>query len=687
MAEEIIVKYKVDLSDFKKVETAVEDVTEKQKELRNEIKATYSGKEMDDAVRKLHEQGDTMEALILRYGDAGKALKAMQKELQTMAALGMQGTKDFKELTKATAELTDTIGDTRGEIKKLASDTRVFDLMVQGARGITAAFSVATGMTAAFGKESEDLQKAILKVQGAMAALQGVQELANLATEKGGIATKAYGVALTVVEKISKVTGASIAASWAMATAGIGLVIAGVVSLISYLNDADEASNKFEENRAKSQEAQRKQELEAKQQQLSALSDADQQFFKQQEIDRRARLAEGQKERDVEFQLLTDQIDRFQNKILAYKNGTYDYLQLTDDEEKQRIALMTDYINTALIARNKLLAETTKKGVKERTEIKKYEKMEVIPDIAFKLPEDESFSRDFVAQLQEQIDRTIDTTKAPEIPVTLKFKMPPDEAFQMFADNVASTLSEIQPIMQAGSSLINSIIGLETATLEQEKNKQLAIVCDNAKKREEIEKKFAIRKAQIEREQAIANKVFAIFDIAVNTAQSIAASAKQGFPQAIPFIVLAAATGALQAAAVAAQPLPQIPKFEKGGAVPLAGGRIDNGYLVGKSHREGGVLINAQGGEYIWDRETTARHGEIIKAAHEKRLDDLILHKYVAPALKAEAQRKQNETYDDYMLRHTIKQGHLKEKRNAEYIVSGVTKGVSEAITNSNRYR
>ena len=109
--------------------------------------------------------------------------------------------------------------------------------------------------------------------------------------------------------------------------------------------------------------------------------------------------------------------------------------------------------------------------------------------------------------------------------------------------------------------------------------------------------------------------------------------------------------------------------------------------MIGKSHREGGVLINAQGGEYIWDRETTARHGEIIKAAHEKRLDDLILHKYVAPALKAEAQRKQNETYDDYMLRHTIKQGHLKEKKNAEYIVNGVTKGVSEAITNSNRYR
>lgn len=683
MAEEIIVKYKVDLSDFKKVETAVEDVTEKQKELRNEIKATYSGKEMDDAVRKLHEQGDTMEALILRYGDAGKALKAMQKELQTMAALGMQGTKDFKELTKATAELTDTIGDTRGEIKKLASDTRVFDLMVQGARGITAAFSVATGMTAAFGKESEDLQKAILKVQGAMAALQGVQELANLATEKGGIATKAYGVALTVVEKISKVTGASIAASWAMATAGIGLVIAGVVSLISYLNDADEASNKFEENRAKAQELQRKQELEAKQEQLAALSDADQQFFKQQEIDRRARLAEGQKERDVEFQLLTDQIDRFQNKILAYKNGTYDYLQLTDEEEKQRIALMTDYINTALIARNKILAETTKKGAKEREEILKKERLDFQLGDYDKLRTAGMVDGSYYAEgLKSGIENSIDTTRAVEVPVNLQFKMPPEEVFAQFANQVADTLEQMKPMMDASQEFFSSIFQLETAALEREKEKQLVIAGDNTKKREEIERKFAIKKAQIEREQAITNKVFSVFNIALNTAQAIT--------KALPnyaLVALVAATGALQAAAVAAQPLPQIPQFEKGGAVTLAGGRIDNGYLIGKSHREGGILINAQGGEYIWDRETTAKHGEIIKAAHEKRLDDLVFHKYVAPALKQESDRKQIEAYDDYMLRKTIKQGQFKEKQNAEFIVKGVTKGVSEAISISTRYR
>jgi hypothetical protein len=289
-------------------------------------------------------------------------------------------------------------------------------------------------------------------------------------------------------------------------------------------------------------------------------------------------------------------------------------------------------------------------------------------------------------QIQTQINNAIDTTRVPTVPVDIEFRVPPEEAFVAFADNVVSTLQSIQPFMQASQTLIGSIIGLETATLEAEKEKQLKIVGDNAEKREQVEKQFAVKQAQLAQKQAIANKAFSVFQIAVDTAQSIAASAKQGFPQAIPFIALAAATGALQAAAVLAQPLPPIPQFEKGGKV-IAGGRKEDGYLYGRSHREGGILINAQGGEYIWDRETTKAHGDLIEAAHKNRLEDLILHKYVAPAMREQSEAKAAQMYDDYMLRATIKSGHKKEKENAEYIVRGVSSGVSEALKTANRYR
>jgi len=688
MAEKIIVEYAVDTSGFVKAESAISDVTDATKGLQNQIKATFAEKSIDEATKQLYEQGDIMGALITRYGDAGRALKAMQKELQTMAALGQNNTKEFKELTKATAELQDTIGDTRGEIKKLASDTRVFDLMVQGARGVTAAFSVATGVTAVFGKESEDLQKSIMKVQGAMAALQGVQELANIATEKGGIATKAYGGALQVVDRISKATGLSMAASWALATAGISVVIAGVVSLITYLNSANEASETFEMKRAESLEAERRRELEAKKEQLSLLSAADKEYFEKLEVLKRERLASGENERQVEFDMLTKQIEHFGNRIKAYKEGVYDYLGLTDEEEKVRIAAMTDYMNTAMIARNKMLLDSAKKGVAERVKEFKKERLEFDLGAEYEIVlkgkmQDGSYLAD---QIQTQINNAIDTTRVPTVPVDIEFRVPPEEAFVAFADNVVSTLQSIQPFMQASQTLIGSIIGLETATLEAEKEKQLKIVGDNAEKREQVEKQFAVKQAQLAQKQAIANKAFSVFQIAVDTAQSIAASAKQGFPQAIPFIALAAATGALQAAAVLAQPLPPIPQFEKGGKV-IAGGRKEDGYLYGRSHREGGILIEAQGGEYIWDRETTKAHGDLIEAAHKNRLEDLILHKYVAPAMREQSEAKAAQMYDDYMLRATIKSGHKKEKENAEYIVRGVSSGVSEALKTANRYR
>ncbi len=683
MAEKIIVEYSVDTSGFVKAESAISDVTDATKGLQNQIKATFAEKSIDEATKQLYEQGDIMGALITRYGDAGRALKAMQKELQSMAALGQNNTKEFKELTKATAELQNTIGSTRGEIKKLASDTRVFDLMVQGARGVTAAFSVATGVTAVFGKESEDLQKSIMKVQGAMAALQGVQELANIATEKGGIATKAYGGALQVVDKISKATGLSMAASWALATAGISVVIAGVVSLITYLNSANEASETFEMKRAESLEAERRRELEAKKEQLSLLSAADKEYFEKLEVLKRERLASGENERQVEFDMLTKQIEHFGNRIKAYKEGVYDYLGLTDEEEKSRIAAMTDYMNTAMIARNKMLLDSAKKGVAERVKEFKKERLEFDLGAEYEIVlkgkmQDGSYLAD---QIQTQINNAIDTTRVPTVPVDIEFRVPPEEQLQSFVNEVVSVLSEMKPMMDESQTFFNSLFEFETTVLEKEKQRQLAIVGDNLQKREKIEKEFAIKKAQIEREQAVVNKVFTLFNIALNTAQAIT--------KALPnygLVALAAATGALQAAAVVATPLPAIPQFEKGGRV-IAGGRKDDGYLYGRSHREGGILIEAQGGEYIWDRETTKAHGDLIEAAHKNRLEDLILHKYVAPAMREQSEAKAAQAYDDYMLRATIKSGHKKEKENAEYIVRGVSSGVSEALKTANRYR
>lgn len=707
MADEIILKYKIDTSDFEKVETAVEDVTTKTKKLGTEIKAAYSGKEIDEAVKKLHEQGDTMEALIVRYGDAGKALKAMQKELQTMAALGQTGTKEFKELTKATAQLSDTIGDTRGHIKKLASDTRVFDLMVQGARGITAAFSVATGVTAVFGKESEDLQKAILKVQGAMAALQGVQELANIATEKGGIATKiasGYQAAYTAVVGTS--TGAMKAFRLALAATGIGLAIVGIALLVEHWETLNNKVREF----------------------LGLEKEIDTAKQGAEATDRYKRIAQGYNDeielakskgeeiKQLELQRLNDRLGIL-NEFYEQNKTDLKFTQFYF-EEKQNITVKQNELMRQLEEeRLKKFGELQKKQIAEMRETDAI-LAQVLFDTANRL---DLFKNEYLKS-GEEIDEplvspeTVDENKANVDKMAADYAAALAKAVQ---DNQMATEQRIRieqiywtaasDMALQASSAINSIVnGFSNQQLEQSqfnKEKELELAGDNANKKKIIEQKYAIEQAKIKRQQAIAEKAFSLFDIAITTARAISAAvaADAAVPAILPpgipnpakaasvagmtaAIALASVTAALRTASVAAQPLPGIPKFAKGGQV-LAGGRSKDGHLIGRSHRQGGILIEAEGGEYIWDKQTTAKHGEIIKAAHEKRLDDLILHRYVAPAMKSEADKQAQKAYDDYMLRQTIKQGHGKDKQNAEYIVRGVSQSVSELVNNSNRYR
>jgi len=262
-----------------------------------------------------------------------------------------------------------------------------------------------------------------------------------------------------------------------------------------------------------------------------------------------------------------------------------------------------------------------------------------------------------------------------------------------------SSLNLAQQTSQTISDFVSAAYQNQLSDLEESKQRELLIAGDNANQKAEVEKKYAIESAKIQRSAAIAERAAAIFNIVISLAKAIAEIQAQAAVlasnpvtaalagNAYAQIGIAAAGAALQTASVLAKPLPEIPKFEKGGAVPLVGGRIDNGYLIGKSHREGGILINAQGGEYIWDTETTKAHGDLIEAAHKNRLEDLILHKYVAPAMREQSELKAAQMYDDYMLRATIKSGHKKDKENAHMIIEGVGGKIEKALSYSNRYR
>ena len=88
----------------------------------------------------------------------------------------------------------------------------------------------------------------------------------------------------------------------------------------------------------------------------------------------------------------------------------------------------------------------------------------------------------------------------------------------------------------------------EQALANMYANGQITEAQYNAKK-VKMEKQKEKDLAKIKREQAIRERAIGSFEIGINTAISIMASSKMGFPMAIPFIAAAAALGAAQIAA------------------------------------------------------------------------------------------------------------------------------------------
>jgi hypothetical protein len=117
------------------------------------------------------------------------------------------------------------------------------------------------------------------------------------------------------------------------------------------------------------------------------------------------------------------------------------------------------------------------------------------------------------------------------------------------------------------------------------------------------------------RKQAVAERAAAIFEATIATAVAIAKALPNPVTAAI-----AAAAGAAQVLIISSQPLP---KFKKGGMVG------------GKSHEQGGTIIEAEKGEFIMNKNSTSQHRKALdamntsSAAFKRYIDE----KYVRPAI------------------------------------------------------
>jgi hypothetical protein len=204
--------------------------------------AAFSGKSVEQVLK-----GQT--TAIETLGKSGKSLtgqlRGLKQELAALETAGKDGTAAFQQLLITAAKLEDQIGDTRDRVRILASDTFKFDAAVGATQALASGFEVAQGAAALFGSESEDLQRALLKVQAATAVANGVQQIAALVTQESAVKTAVLtGAQAAYATVVGASTGALKLFRLALAGTGIGVLVLAIGELISYFNELQAQSSK-----------------------------------------------------------------------------------------------------------------------------------------------------------------------------------------------------------------------------------------------------------------------------------------------------------------------------------------------------------------------------------------------------------------------------------------------------------
>lgn len=201
--------------------------------LSTSLKDVSKNAQFNNAKDQLNKFGTEVNETVGKSQRLTTQLRAMKQQLSEMDQAGLRGTTTFNKLAREAGKLEDQIGDTSKRIRALASDTKNIDAVVGVVSGLAGAFSAAQGAAALLGGENENLQKALLKVQAAMALATGVQQVANTLQKESaariGILTAAQSAYALVV---GTSTGALKIFRIALAATGVGLFALAIGAIV-----------------------------------------------------------------------------------------------------------------------------------------------------------------------------------------------------------------------------------------------------------------------------------------------------------------------------------------------------------------------------------------------------------------------------------------------------------------------
>jgi hypothetical protein len=457
-------------------------------------------------------------------GNQDQALGSLKAQLREATAevtkLSEQfgaSSKEAVNAAKRAAELKDQIGDAKSLIDAFNPDAK-FKALTASLSGVAGGFSALQGATALFGKENEDLQKTLLKVNSAMALSQGLQAVGEsidsfkqlgtviktqvvsaFSTLRGaliatGIGALAIAIGL-VAANFDKVKNAILNAIPGLQTFGnfIGKTINSITDFIGVTSDATRALDKLKKDGAET--------LKVNKKFMEEHGDQVDQYTKKK-IEAKNRYAEAIKEDGANTAELGKRLNR--ELAAADKERAADAQKSRDEEAKKR----GEEANKAKEAREKAAKEIEDENQRRKeAEVKFFfDRIKAIDALnaqrAKEKAEQDALDKELLDQGAKEAE-DFNNKEFAALQISIKNEKAAQEAKIKIAKEEAEQKIALAQQSAAALTALSDIVGKETA----------------------------------------AGKTLAISAALINTYLGITAGVKLGFPAAIPAVAIAAATG------------------------------------------------------------------------------------------------------------------------------------------------
>ena len=201
-----------------------------------------------------------IDGVAVQFDDVGQAISEIDKQAQKAAAslmamkeAGQENTEEYERMQAAFESYATKSGELQRAVKytdqlkdSVASTTYELDVAIRAFQEIGAVLQGATAIAGMFGKNQEEIQKAMNATVQVMSIMQAAQTLINSTQQKGSLIVKAYQASLAGANMMMKAFGVA-TTSTSLAVKGLraALVSTGIGALVVLLGVAVNALMKF----------------------------------------------------------------------------------------------------------------------------------------------------------------------------------------------------------------------------------------------------------------------------------------------------------------------------------------------------------------------------------------------------------------------------------------------------------